>query len=154
VPPSACLLRIRFGAFYVRERDLQTAPECEEAVHAFYMDDQSVLGKLHFGHGGVLPSFVHTLASSYPSSHLANHGAPAFSLHVPLATNTSEHATQRSLAHLQRRRIHRSAWKKGSRKFAPEYPSDRGEDMFSELRQEFIRNSLAFATLWTEAQRP
>src|SRR5215208_3996920 len=45
------LLRIRFGAFYVRERYLQAAPECEEAVHAFYMDDQGVLGKLHFGHG-------------------------------------------------------------------------------------------------------
>src|SRR5215207_3179879 len=31
---------------------------------------------------------------------LANYDAPAFSLHVSLATSTKEHATQRSPAHL------------------------------------------------------
>src|SRR5215217_4994384 len=36
---------------------------------------------------------------SYAAS-LANHGAPAFSLHVSLATSTSKHATQRTLARL------------------------------------------------------
>src|SRR5215207_3449919 len=31
---------------------------------------------------------------------LANHGAPAFSLHVSIATSASKHATPRPLAHL------------------------------------------------------
>src|SRR5215208_6319207 len=71
VPPPARLLRIGFGAFYVRERYLQAAPECEEAVHAFYMDDQGVLGKLHFGHGGVTPfprAYQHFVAPIIPFS--------------------------------------------------------------------------------------
>jgi hypothetical protein len=86
------LLRIRFGAFYVRERDLQAAPECEEAVHAFYMDDQGVLGKLHLGHGGVTP---------FPCAY------HYFSAHYPL---------QRSPAHLAGP-IHWSAWKKNFANF-------------------------------------
>src|SRR5919107_3747136 len=50
VPPSARLLGIDFGACHVRERDLKAAPECEEAVHSLYMDDQSALADPHLGH--------------------------------------------------------------------------------------------------------
>jgi hypothetical protein len=38
------------GTHYVRERDLQAASESPQLVHASYMDDQGVFGKLNFGH--------------------------------------------------------------------------------------------------------
>jgi hypothetical protein len=66
-PPPLRFLRIRMGTHYVRERDLQATPESPQLVHASYMDNQGVFGKLHFGHGGVTP-FVHTFTSSHLSS--------------------------------------------------------------------------------------
>src|SRR5215210_1509524 len=53
------------GTHYVRERDLQTTPESPQLVHASYMDDQGVLGKLHFGHCGVTPSGLLSLPRTY-----------------------------------------------------------------------------------------
>src|SRR5215217_1062179 len=40
-----------WATHYVRERDLQAAPASPQLVHASYVDDQGVFGKLHFGHG-------------------------------------------------------------------------------------------------------
>ena len=49
----------------MRERDLQAALESSQLVHASYMDDQGVLGKLHFSHGACLLSRILSFPCTY-----------------------------------------------------------------------------------------
>ena len=61
VPPRSCLLGTERHASHVLQRQLQSAFERQQLVHAGHADDQRAIGNLDLGHDGVLTSCEETL---------------------------------------------------------------------------------------------